>query len=70
LIYIHEITVRSKARRKGVGRSLLDAAKAHGRSLGISTVALDVWSFNKGALDFFQRNGLVPFNVRLWNKGE
>jgi ribosomal protein S18 acetylase RimI-like enzyme len=70
LIYIHEITVRPSARRKGVGRSLLDAAKAHGDSLGISIVASDVWSFNEGALNFFQRNGLVPFNVRLWSKAE
>jgi ribosomal protein S18 acetylase RimI-like enzyme len=70
LIYIHEITVRPSERRRGVGGSLLDAAKAHGRSLGISMITLDVWSFNEGALDFFQRNGLVPFNVRLWNKGE
>lgn len=32
LIYIHEMSVRPSARRKGVGGSLLDAAKAHGRS--------------------------------------
>jgi ribosomal protein S18 acetylase RimI-like enzyme len=69
-VYIHEISVRPGARRKGVGRSLLDAAKAHGRLLGIPMVALDTWSFNEGALHFFQKNGLVPFNVRLWNKGE
>ena len=68
LIYIHEISVRPGTRRKGVGRSLLDAAKAHGRSLGISMVALDTWSFNEGALGFFHSNGFVPFNVRLWHK--
>ena len=69
-VYIHEISVRPGARRKGVGRSLLDAAKAHGRLLGIPMVALDTWSFNEGALHFFQKNGLVPFNVRLWTQGE
>jgi GNAT superfamily N-acetyltransferase len=70
LIYIHEMSVPPVARRKGVGTSLLNGAKAHARSLGISLVALDTWSFNEGALLFFQKNGLVPFNVRLWNKGE
>jgi len=70
LIYIHEIGVRPFARRKGVGGSLLDAAEAHGRSLGIRTIALDAWSFNEGALHFFQKKGLVPFNVRLWNRGK
>jgi ribosomal protein S18 acetylase RimI-like enzyme len=70
LTYIHEISVRPGARRKGVGRSLLDAAKAHGRSLGIPVLALDVWSFNECALHFFQKNGLVPLTVRLWHNGE
>ena len=70
LIYIHEIGVRSCARRKGIGKSLLNAAKAHGQSLGVPMVAVDTWSFNEGALRFFQNNGLVPFYVRLWNKGE
>jgi ribosomal protein S18 acetylase RimI-like enzyme len=68
LIYIHEISVRAGARRKGIGRALLDAAKTHGHSLGISLLALDIWSFNEGALRFFQKNGLAPFNVRLWNR--
>jgi len=70
LIYIHEIGVRPGARRKGIGRLLLDAAKAHARSLGIPTVTLDTWSFNEGALRFFQKNGLVPVSVRFWSKGE
>jgi len=70
MIYIHEISVRPSARRKGVGRSLLDAAKAHGQSLGIPMVAVDTWLFNEDALLFFKKNGLVPCNVRLWNKGE
>ena len=68
MIYIHHISVRAAARRKSVGTLLLNAAKAHGQSLGISLVALDTWWFNKGALRFFQENGLVPYNVRLWNK--
>jgi ribosomal protein S18 acetylase RimI-like enzyme len=68
LIYIHEISVRPGERRNGVGKSLLGAARAHGLSLGVPLVALDTWSFNEGALHFFQKNGFVPFNVRLWNK--
>lgn len=67
-IYIHEISVSPAARRKGVGRSLLDAARVHGRSIGITMVTLDAWLFNEGALSFFRKNGLVPCNVRFWNK--
>jgi GNAT superfamily N-acetyltransferase len=68
LIYIHQISVRPTARRNGAGTLLLNAAKTHGLSLGISLVALDTWSFNESALRFFHQNGLVPYNVRLWNK--
>jgi ribosomal protein S18 acetylase RimI-like enzyme len=68
LVYVHHISVTPGARRKGVGRSLLDAAKAHGRSVGISLVALDTWSFNEDALLFFRDSGFVPFNIRLWNR--
>jgi len=67
-IYVHEISVRETARRHGIGRALLDAVKAHGEALGITTLALDTWAFNAGALAFFQRYGLVPYNVRMWNR--
>jgi ribosomal protein S18 acetylase RimI-like enzyme len=68
VMYVHQISVRPAARRRGIGRALLDAVKQHGESLGIITLALDAWSFNEGALAFFQRYGLVPYNVRLWNR--
>jgi len=70
IVHVHEISVRPAARRKGVGRSLLDAAKARGQSMGITIVALDAWSFNERGLKFFQSNGLVPYNVRLWNRSD
>ena len=67
-IYVHHISVRPVARRRGVGRALMDAIKAHGEAIGISLIALDTWSFNEQALAFFKRYGLVPYNVRLWNR--
>jgi ribosomal protein S18 acetylase RimI-like enzyme len=67
MIYVHQISVRPTARRHGIGRGLLDAVKAYGASVGTTTLALDAWAFNEGALAFFQRYGLVPYNVRLWN---
>ena len=70
MIYVHEISVREAQRRRGVGRALMDAVSARGKELGIDRVALDTWSFNEGALKFFQRYGLTPYNVRLWNKGD
>jgi ribosomal protein S18 acetylase RimI-like enzyme len=68
MIYVHEISVRPTARRQGVGRALLDAVGARGKSEGISLLALDTWAFNEQALAFFQSCGLVPYNTRLWNR--
>ena len=70
MIYVHHISVRPEFRRRGVGRALLDAVKAHGEASGISLLALDAWSFNETALRFFREYGLVDYNVRLWNRRE
>ena len=68
LVYVHQISVRPGARHMGVGRKLLDAAKANGNANGIDLLALDTWAFNAQALAFFQSYGLVPYNIKLWNK--
>ena len=68
MVYVHQISVRPAVRRRGVGRALMDAIKAHGQARGISLLALDAWTFNAQALAFFRAYGLVPYNIRLWNK--
>lgn len=68
MMYVHHLSVRPAARRRGVGRALLDAVKARGRAQGITRLALDAWAFNDEALAFFRRYGLVPYNVKLWNR--
>lgn len=68
MVYVHHLSVRPDAQRKGVGKALLDAVKARGESMGITLMGLDTWTFNEQALAFFRKYGLVPYNVRLWNK--
>jgi ribosomal protein S18 acetylase RimI-like enzyme len=68
MIYVHHISVRPAVRQRGVGRALMDAVKARGKADGISLLALDAWTFNEGALSFFRRYGLVPYNIRFWSK--
>ena len=70
LVYVHQLSVRPGARRMGVGRKLLDAVKADGNANGIDLLALDIWAFNDQALAFFQSYGLVPYNIKLWNKSD
>jgi len=68
MLYVHHLSVRSEYRRKGVGSALLDAVRAAGLDLGITLLALDVWSFNEGASAFFRRHGFDPYNERLWSR--
>lgn len=68
MIYVHHISVRPEFQRKGVGKALLDAAKAHGKSNGVDLFALDVWSFNEDAKKFFANYGLTNFNEKMWMK--
>ena len=70
VLHIEHIAVRTDARRCGVGRALLDAAKAHGASQGVSLLELEVWAFNDDAHAFFKRYGLVPARERMWNRIE
>ncbi|MEM6495841.1 MAG: GNAT family N-acetyltransferase [Pseudomonadota bacterium] len=68
MVYVHHISVRPSAQRRGIGQALLAAVKARGEESGITLLALDTWSFNDQALTFFKKCGLVPYNIRLWNK--
>ena len=64
-ILIHHLCVRPESRRKGVASSLLDAARADGQALGITTFTLEVWSFNEAARAFYRRRGFEPYAERL-----
>jgi GNAT superfamily N-acetyltransferase len=66
MIYLHHVSVAAACRKQGVGRALVEAVRQIGAQQGISTLALDVWSFNEPARYFFRRCGLTPFNERLW----
>jgi ribosomal protein S18 acetylase RimI-like enzyme len=66
VVYVHQIAVRVGARRRGVGRALIDAARQAGLALGIARVALDFLSFNDEARAFYKRLGFAPDKERWW----
>ena len=68
MLYVHHIAVAPAARKNGIGSALMDAAKAHGVSSGVTLMGLTVWSFNEPARQFFRRYGLVAYNERMWNR--
>ena len=58
-LYMDDLCVDSKTRGKGVGTKLLRAAENLARSLSYPSITLRVWSFNKSAIAFYQREGYL-----------
>jgi ribosomal protein S18 acetylase RimI-like enzyme len=67
LVYVHHLYVQPAYQRRRIGNALLDAVRSVGADLGITRLALDVWTFNEGARAFFRNYGLQPYNERLWD---
>ncbi len=61
---VHGLTVASCARRCGVGRALMEEARAWALGRGLGSVQLSVWAFNQGAIDFYKQLGYEP--TRMW----
>lgn len=69
-VYIHQITVKPAYQQHGHGQQLIAQAKQVARELGIRTVALDSWEFNRKARHFFAEQGFIPFSHRMWMEVE
>jgi ribosomal protein S18 acetylase RimI-like enzyme len=65
-LLVEELVVAPTARRRGVGRALMDAAHALARERGLSRVELDVRSWNEAALAFYRALGYAPAHLHLW----
>ena len=64
-LLVDELAVALAARRRGVGRALMDAAHALARELGLPRVELDVRSWNAAALGFYRALGYAPAHLHL-----
>jgi ribosomal protein S18 acetylase RimI-like enzyme len=62
--------VADSARRKGVGRALLDAARDFGKSTGAKRLVLSTASTNREARDLYESNGYQPDEIFLVYKLE
>jgi GNAT superfamily N-acetyltransferase len=58
-LLVDHIAVDPAARRQGVGRALLVAARGLARDLGCDEILLDTWEANHDAHAFFAANGFA-----------
>jgi GNAT superfamily N-acetyltransferase len=63
--YIGELVVADGAARRGIGRSLVDAADGWARDRGLANLTLHTGAFNSGARAFYAALGFAEEEVRL-----
>ncbi len=64
-VLVDALCVSSKARRRGVGRRLMEAAQARAAALGVEGVELTVRGFNREAIAFYEALGFEPELLRM-----
>lgn len=64
-LYVREMGVSPKHQRKGYGELLMDKAVEVARARGITRLTLRVWTFNEGAVSFYERIGFVPESISM-----
>ncbi|HSD84319.1 MAG TPA: GNAT family N-acetyltransferase [Anaerolineae bacterium] len=67
-VYLHHISIQPDHQHQGCGEKLMQAVEGLARDKGITTIALDVWSFNTTARTFFTKQGFTVFNERMWKQ--
>ena len=61
-LYVDQISVSRDHRHMGVGKALIEGAKASAVEEGIGRLELDVWTENADAKQFFAAQGFTTFN--------
>lgn len=57
LLHINDFCVDESARRKGVGKALNQYVLDYAKQLGCHNITLDAWTFNDGAVKFYEACG-------------
>jgi GNAT superfamily N-acetyltransferase len=65
-MHIHHISVHRSQQRRGCGHALIQAVVQCAKEHGITTITLDVWSFNTQARSFFAMEGFTVYNENMW----
>lgn len=59
-LMVEHVAVAPEARRRGLGRALLSAARDLAREVQVDEILLDTWEANHAAHAFFRADGFAP----------
>ena len=65
---VEQIAVAPEARRKGMGRALMQAARDLAQELQVDEIVLDTWEANHAAHGFFRAEGFEPCRMLFRRK--
>ena len=64
-VSIHTLAVRKGCRHVGVGRALMERAHRWAHDQGVSEIELNVWEFNKMAIQFYEQLGYATASRKM-----
>ncbi len=64
-LYIDDICVDETVRGQHIGKQIYEYVVRFARENDFYNLTLNVWSCNPGAMEFYQRMGLVPYKVGM-----
>ncbi len=67
-LYIDDICVDEGARGKGVGSRLYEYVSAFAKEQGFDDITLNVWAFNEGAYQFYEKCGMTRQRIIMEKK--
>lgn len=67
---IHRLCVSSDYQNRGIGSKVLSHIEEQVRSMGFSSIRLDVFSENPYALRLYEKNGYEKRGYANWRKGQ
>lgn len=64
-LFIDDLCVSKEARGQKIGQELFEFALKYAKKLGCYNLTLNVWNDNKGALAFYERQGLKARETKM-----
>lgn len=58
---VDEFGVDASCRRQGVGHEMMQWLRSHAKDRGFDRLELNMWSFNEGALAFYEQEGFITY---------
>ena len=65
VLFIETIFVDGAARGRGIGRQLLERAKAYGKEIGAVRLELCAWNLNQGVTAFYEHLGMAVQSAQM-----